>query len=280
MSALGAVNLSEQLNQRIGEAVALAEKARAMAAPGVSRFQVGAAVAVRDGGMFGGANIEYGGGLGAPDSRAIHAEESAIAAAVMAYGAKLEIELIAVRAAGVPVCCGNCLDALMTFSRPDTLIVAAGESETKLLSIEEALPSRFEPCPTGEGRELISVALRARDRGSQRFAFERSGAALLGASGRIFGGVRDDSISFHPVSAIESALAASRAAGEVEIKAAAYVSDSGHLCGRDRQKLFERALEISNLELPIYVHSIKHFRTERATASALLPYAFRGEAII
>jgi cytidine deaminase len=107
-----------------------------------SGFQVGAAVLTRDGGIYGGCNVEnssYG--------LTICAERAAIFAAVSAEGPEMKIRSIAVCArhegrdqAASP--CGACRQVIFEFG-PEALVLYKGPSGLEQVSISDLLPGGF-----------------------------------------------------------------------------------------------------------------------------------------
>ena len=123
-----------------------------------------------------------------------------------------------------------------------------------------------------ERDELIRSALDAQTRAYCPFSNFPVGAALLGASGRIYQGVNVENISFGlTICAERVAVGAAVAAGEREFTAIAVVSRGGvSPCGACRQVLAE-----FNPNLPIImVDSLKPGEGHHATLDRLLPGRF------
>ena len=120
--------------------------------------------------------------------------------------------------------------------------------------------------------ELIRSALDAQTRAYCPFSNFPVGAALLGASGRIYQGVNVENISFGLTNCAERvAIGTAVAAGERVFTAIAVVSRGGvSPCGACRQVLAE-----FNPNLPIImVDSLKPGEGHHATLDRLLPGRF------
>ncbi len=276
---------NQGIPDRVSACVAIATQHRRLAAPLLSNYSVGAAVQIGETDIFGGANIEYGGGQGQADSKGIHAEEVAIANAIMQRGREAKITLVAIHAAGSrPTCCGDCLDIIRTYSGPNLLVAVSGDDGLSVFTLEQLFPENFPVVEPGQLppriHDLIEQARRFSSFGYTRYcrAIDRvSGVSLLADSHTIYGGVREDSVSYHPVSAVENALGASRIAQDIQLKAVAYVSETGRICGKDRQKLFERASQTGKPDLPIYILSLNNNSINFTTAAGLLPFGFTSD---
>jgi cytidine deaminase len=236
-----------------------------------------------------GCNFEYGGGFGTADARAVHAEQSAISSALLKGGPKFKIQIVAVVAESArPFCCGNCLDAVMTYADRNLIIAACGmDGSVTVRSIEDVFPQGFSRIPLRNLPQnysnLLERAMQSRFASLQLFRASGAGltgAALLSSTDRIYSGVREDTASFHPISAIESALTNSRIHEDPKMKAIAFVSENGFICGRDRQKIFERAdaCEMTS-ETDVISYAIDNSHVEVCKAGELLPFGFSIRSI-
>lgn len=278
------VGVSETMLRRIVNAVEHAEMARKSAAPQFSGFSVGAALDLGADRLVGGANFEYGAGYKKAESRAVHAEVVAIGNALMRYGEPLEVEIVAVSAdSETPVCCGNCIDSLLRFSRPDTLVVALGKDQNAtILRMNEVFPTQPKEIEVSslddEEARLLKAAQRIKGRSIQQFSEQligAEGAAVLTDNSEIYEGVRIDSTAFHPQSALESALGHASLRGDPIIKAIALSSKTGFINGNDRQKICERAHALQRLNmLKVLSFAENGSKLYSYTPNALLPFCF------
>ena len=125
-------------------------------------------------------------------------------------------------------------------------------------------------------RELIARAADFRRRAYAPYSGFAVGAALLGRSGRIYGGVNIENASY-PVGicAERAAIAAAVTAGEREFEALAVIADSPDVCapcGMCRQVLMEFPIERI-----ILANTAGDLRV--LTPAALLPHAFGAAAL-
>lgn len=122
--------------------------------------------------------------------------------------------------------------------------------------------------------ELIDAALDAQKRAYCVYSNFPVGAALRGASGRIYQGVNVENASFGLTNCAERvAIGAAVAAGEKEFTAIAVASRTGVTpCGACRQVLAEFA---PKLEI-VMVDSLKPSDIHHATLDQLLPGRFEG----
>ncbi|HEX4413455.1 MAG TPA: cytidine deaminase [Lacipirellulaceae bacterium] len=125
-----------------------------------------------------------------------------------------------------------------------------------------------------EQNELIQSALDAQKRAYCKYSNFPVGAALRGASGRIYQGVNVENASFGLTNCAERvAIGAAVAAGETEFTAIAVASRTGVTpCGACRQVLAEFAPQ---LEI-VMVDSLKPSEIHHATLAQLLPGRFEG----
>ena len=125
-----------------------------------------------------------------------------------------------------------------------------------------------------EINELIQSALDAQKRAYCPFSNFTVGAALRGASGRIYQGVNVENVSFGLTNCAERvAIGAAVAAGECEFTAIAVASRTGvSPCGACRQVLAE-----FNPNLPIVmIDSLNPTQIHHDTLDRLLPGRFEG----
>jgi homotetrameric cytidine deaminase len=133
--------MSDEEERRL---IAAAVAARENAYAPYSRFCVGAAVRLRDGRTFAGANVEN-----ASYPLSVCAERNAVAAAVLAGAKPGDLVAVAVAAHGETPTppCGACRQVLSEFAGPGVSVViynvADGSSETA--TIAELLPFSFAP---------------------------------------------------------------------------------------------------------------------------------------
>ncbi|MFC1752756.1 cytidine deaminase [Thermoproteota archaeon] len=273
----------EQIDALIEVAGMAKEKAQAPC----SCYKVGAALFLDNGRIVSGFNVEYGNGYGRAETRAVHAEESAIVEAIRKYG-RPKINMVAVVGPNnQPIApCGNCLDVLKTYSTPETLFVI-GDEEMDLLTFEQMMPSEF---PKREVKDLspmqrlmLNEASRFREFGFDpfsRLSIGRQGCVVRTRGDNLYGGVREDNAAYHPISAVESAIVNAHCHLDPYLEALAIVCDTGSLCGKDRQIIFEKADELDkhgNLEViikPTYLDEVMIARPRD-----LLPYGFGASDI-
>ena len=127
--------------EQITSLQALAERATDNAYAPYSTFRVGAALLLRDGRVFTGANVEN-----ASYGLTNCAERSAIFAAVSATpGGKIEIAAITVDNANGVACspCGACRQVIAEFSRADTIVAYRGGEGRVVKAVSELLPDSF-----------------------------------------------------------------------------------------------------------------------------------------
>ncbi len=279
------------LRERILSLLDCASEAKKQASPLLSQFSVGAAFDLGGSRRSQGCNIEYGAGPGRAESRGIHAEAAAMGNAKILYGSDARVEIAAVvgESSEILPCCGDCLDIIMSYAHPDILMVNASmqTGSAKIFRLSDLFPTAYEELPLSKRsaaqKKLSSAALRSAELGLCTYslpALGRTGAAARTDEGEIFWGTREDSAMFHPISAIESTLAACRAAGNPPVQAIAVLSKDGQISGRDRQRIFDKAEEMNRLDslevllcvcpsLENDIHQI--FQT---TPQKLFPHAF------
>lgn len=124
-----------------------ARAARERAYAPYSGFRVGAAIALQDGRVFEGANIEN-----ASYSLSVCAERAAVHAYVAA-GLQLPVVAVAVVGDGEDPCppCGACRQVIFEFG-PDAIVYSSGDGGRPLVaSIRELLPHPFGPRRLAQG---------------------------------------------------------------------------------------------------------------------------------
>jgi cytidine deaminase len=123
--------------------VRIAQDAAKNAYAHYSGFKVGAALRTKGGGVFSGCNVEN---VSFPLGTC--AERNAIAAAVLAEGAAMEISEIAIMAfkkgkAVRVIPYGGCRQAICEFGRTARVIFLGAHGELRIESIENLLPDAF-----------------------------------------------------------------------------------------------------------------------------------------
>ena len=116
-----------------------AEKAAQNAQPKISGFSVGAALETRAG-VFQGCNIEFDN-----YSNTLHAEEVALATAIIHHQAGLDKVAIAVWTASDTLDwpCGRCRQSLMEYCGPHLLVVSANPHTHECKRLSELYPEPF-----------------------------------------------------------------------------------------------------------------------------------------
>ena len=126
----------------------------------------------------------------------------------------------------------------------------------------------------GDIAELIAAAVAVRANAHAPYSRYHVGAAVRGASGRVYAGANVENASYGlALCAERSAVAAAVAAGEKSIRAVAVVtatSPAAAPCGMCRQVL----AEFGDDALPIALTNDAGERQD-TTLGALLPHAFR-----
>ena len=125
--------------------------------------------------------------------------------------------------------------------------------------------------------ELVDVAAHVRDRAWAPYSGFRVGAALRGASGRVYPGVNVENASYGgAICAERTAVVSAVAQGERRFTAIAIVTDAespAAPCGICRQFLAEFALAEPGDDLPVTLVSLNG-EVLQVQLSALLPLAF------
>src|SRR5688572_6012018 len=118
----------------------VALRARANAYAPYSKFQVGAAVEMTDGSIFGGANVEN-----AAYPQTLCAERSAIAGAVTAGKAgKRTLKRVYVVAEPMATPCGGCRSVMGEFgSHESEIIISNLRGDERVFTLKELLPFSF-----------------------------------------------------------------------------------------------------------------------------------------
>ncbi len=123
-------------------------------------------------------------------------------------------------------------------------------------------------------KALLAAARRARERAYAPYSNFRVGAAVLGASGKIYGGcnVENDSLGL-TCCAERSAIFSLVSAGEREIREVLVIGDTGEFlppCGACRQVIAEFAAP------SVVLHMCNRSGQSRdVTVAELVPYVFR-----
>ncbi len=124
---------------------------------------------------------------------------------------------------------------------------------------------------------LVAQAVAVRERAWAPYSGFRVGAALVGASGRVYLGVNVENASYGvAVCAERTAVVSAVAQGERRFREIAIVTDAPEAaapCGICRQTLAEFALAEIGQDLPVTLVSLSGAVT-RLQLSALLPLAF------
>ena len=130
--------------QRQTELIRAAKAARDNAYAPYSRFRVGAAVRLRDGRIYIGANVEN-----SSYPLSVCAERNAIAAAVVAGAQPGDVRAVAIvaHAADPAPPCGACRQVLSEFADPDVVVVTHNLADgfTAAFTVGELLPRAFGP---------------------------------------------------------------------------------------------------------------------------------------
>ena len=125
-------------------------------------------------------------------------------------------------------------------------------------------------------RELVAEALRFRTNAYAPYSGFAVGAALLGRSGRVYGGVNVENAAYPVgIGAERAAIARAVTDGERNFEALAVVADGPDVCapcGMCRQMI---------MELPVARVILANTRGEMRvlTPAELLPHAFRAAAL-
>lgn len=127
-----------------------------------------------------------------------------------------------------------------------------------------------------EAKELINIALKAREYAHARYSNFRVGAALLSSSGKVYTGSNVESSSYGlTICAERVALVKALSEGETDFESIAVVSVPGaSLCGACRQLLWDYTKDI-----PVYLSDLKMNFVER-NLSVLLPYPFDNSQLV
>ena len=121
-----------------------------------------------------------------------------------------------------------------------------------------------------EAKELINIALKAREYARAPYSKFKVGAALLGSSGKVYTGSNVESSSYGlTICAERVALVKALSEGEIDFESIAVVSVPGaSLCGACRQLLWDYTKDI-----PVYLSDL-NMKYEERSLSVLLPYPF------
>ena len=127
-----------------------------------------------------------------------------------------------------------------------------------------------------EAKELINIALKARENAHAPYSHFKVGAAILGSSGKVYTGSNVESSSYGlTICAERVALVKALSEGETDFESIAVVSVPGaSLCGACRQLLWDYTKDI-----PVYLSDLKMNFVER-NLSVLLPYPFDNSQLV
>ncbi len=127
-----------------------------------------------------------------------------------------------------------------------------------------------------EPKELINIALKAREYAHAPYSNFKVGAALLSSSGKVYTGSNVESSSYGlTICAERVALVKALSEGETDFESIAVVSVPGaSLCGACRQLLWDYTKDI-----PVYLSDLKMNIVER-NLSVLLPYPFDNSQLV
>ena len=103
-----------------------------------SEFRVGAAVLTADGETYTGANLEV-----SNYSNSLHAEEVAVARALMDGAASFEAVAVASSEPELITPCGTCRQTLAEFCAPDLRVVCDAADGTRTFALGDLLPAAF-----------------------------------------------------------------------------------------------------------------------------------------
>jgi cytidine deaminase len=132
---------SGQLDSQLAQLSAAAEAVAHHAYAPYSRFYVGAAILLESGEIVSGCNVEN-----ASYRLTTCAEQTAIAAAVAAYGPAIRIRAVAVYNLNETACqpCGACRQTIAEFAPPDAVILYPGAGgQTAHCTLADLLPAAF-----------------------------------------------------------------------------------------------------------------------------------------
>lgn len=127
-----------------------------------------------------------------------------------------------------------------------------------------------------EPKELINIALKAREYAHAPYSNFKVGAAILCSSGKVYTGSNVESSSYGlTICAERVALVKALSEGETDFESIAVVSVPGaSLCGACRQLLWDYTKDI-----PVYLSDLKMNIVER-NLSVLLPYPFDNSQLV
>ncbi len=127
-----------------------------------------------------------------------------------------------------------------------------------------------------EAKELINIALKAREYAHAPYSNFKVGAALLGSSGKVYTGSNVESSSYGlTICAERVALVKALSEGETDFESIAVVSVPGaSLCGACRQLLWDYTKDI-----PVYLSDLK-MNFEERNLSVLLPHPFDNSQLV
>ena len=117
----------------------LAREATADARAPYSEFRVGAALLTASGATFTGANLEV-----ANYSNSLHAEEVALARALMDGANAFEAVAVASSRPALITPCGMCRQSLAEFAPPDLRVVCESGDDAETFTLGDLLPAAFD----------------------------------------------------------------------------------------------------------------------------------------
>ena len=231
--------------------------------------------------LYRGSNDEYGGGYHVGSTNAVHAESSALDS--LRHELR-DTDAVIVATIGDPsdvvTPCGHCLDVLRTYLPMDTeILVANARGEAEVLTLAKLFPTDFTRMDYSDlslDKILIRKAADAVQRGLVLSDDLREGAAVRTARGNLYQGVRIDTASYYPTSAVASAIAVAVSAGDPDIEFIALANRTGEISGFDRQRIFEMFGLLQKLQTRrIFVSKIGEPDTVMvASPTEILPYGF------
>jgi len=127
--------------EQVAELLTLAKEVAERSYSPYSKFRVGASILLDDGSIFTGCNVEN-----ASYRLTTCAEQTAIAAAVAAYGPGIRIRAVAVHNLNNTACqpCGACRQTIAEFASPDAIILYPGTNgATESCTLADLLPATF-----------------------------------------------------------------------------------------------------------------------------------------
>lgn len=263
--------------------------------PNISGHHVRAATVVNAGGrdeVVVGGNTEYG------VPQAVHGEVSVMNHVTARFGAEIarrEVKFIAFfgQSCGDSRGCGDCRDYMRATTEHQSLLWVCGRATDRTIHVrrfsdglreESDLPDADEASlglPAADVRRLVEAARAARRGGVTLFTGpdRHTGAAALGASGRIYRAAGADDAAFHYRFAIGGVLQQAATEGDYFVRAVAVEGEPGtwpRVAYRERQYGFEfSSFAVSRGEPPTWlILSDGRGRLKAAPFEAALPKPF------